>query len=118
MKRLISDQAKAELSARVLDVLRTLVIGDWQSESKQQRQNFAERGWKDTKSMVNNLLNLSGAPAELWLLALEYVCFLQNHVAYKSLGWRTPTEWLLGYTPDISVLLQFTFYEPVYYSNG
>ena len=32
------------------------------------------------------------------------------------LGWRTPTEWLLGYTPDITVLLIFTFWEPVHYA--
>jgi len=32
------------------------------------------------------------------------------------LNWRTPTEWLLGYTPDSSVFLQFRFYEPVYYA--
>ena len=117
MNRLISDQAKSQLSARVLDVLRTLAIDDWQSESHQQRQNFSERGYQDTKTMVNNLLNLSGAPPEMWLLALQYVCYLQNHIAYKSLGWRTPMEWFLGYTPDISVLLQFSFYEPVYYTN-
>ncbi len=32
-----------------------------------------------------------------------------------SLGWRTPVEWLIGTTPDISSLLQFIFWEPVYY---
>ena len=26
-------------------------------------------------------------------------------------------EWLLGYMPDITVLLQFTFWEPVYYPS-
>jgi hypothetical protein len=29
----------------------------------------------------------------------------------------TPIEWLLGYTPDISVLLQFQFWEPVLYAK-
>ena len=115
MNTLISDQAKAQISARVLEILRTFVIDNWQSEADQQWQNYSERGYKNTKEWVNALLNISGAPPELWLLALYYVCFLQNHTAYKSLGWRTPTEWLLGYTPDISVLLQFVFYQPVYY---
>ena len=117
MNRIISDKARAELSEKVKEILRTFVIGDWQSEPRQQRQNFAERGWRDTKSWTNNLLNISGAPPECWLLALQYVCFLQNHLAYESLGWRTPIEWLLGYTPDISVLLQFVFYEPVYFAK-
>jgi hypothetical protein len=36
-------------------------------------------------------------------------------VASDRLGWRTPYEWVYGFTPDISVLLQFTFWEPVLY---
>ena len=115
MNTLISDGAKAQLSKRVLAILRTFVIDNWQSEANQQRQNCAERSWKDSKEWTNNLLNISGAPAECWLLALLHVCFLRNHIAYKSLGWRTPIEWLLGHTPDISALLQFRFYQPIYY---
>jgi hypothetical protein len=42
---------------------------------------------------------------------------LLNHVARKSLTWRTPIEWLLGFTPDITVLLVFAFWEPVYYKE-
>ena len=38
-----------------------------------------------------------------------------NHTAHESLGWRTPIEWLLGHTADISVLLEFIFWQPVYY---
>ena len=117
MNRIISDGAKAELSSRVKDICRTLIIGDWQSEPEQQRQNFSERGWRDTRSWSNNILNISNAPPECWLLVVMHVVFLQNHLAHKSLGWRTPAEWLLGHTPDTSVMLQFTFYEPVYYAK-
>jgi hypothetical protein len=117
MDKLTSDNAKAEISARVKDVLRTLNIDDWQSEAYKGNQNFAERGWRDTKRKVNSLLNLSGADPAAWMLALEYVCFVQNHTAVDSLGGRTPIEWLLGYTPDILVLLQFQFWEPVLYAK-
>ena len=34
---------------------------------------------------------------------------LLNHVARESLNWRTPTEWLLDYTPDITAFLVFVF---------
>ncbi|MCA1800264.1 MAG: hypothetical protein LC650_03130, partial [Actinobacteria bacterium] len=105
------------LSARVKEVLRTFAIDDWQSEPYKGNQNFAERGWRDTKRKVNSLLNHSGAPPEAWMLALEYVCFVQNHTSHESLGKRTPIEWLLGHTPDITVLLQFEFWEPVLYSK-
>ena len=117
MDKLVSDNAKAEISEKVKDILRTFAIDDWQSEPYKGNQNFAERGWRDTKTKVNSLLNSSGAPAAAWMLALEYICFVQNHTAVDSLGGRTPIEWLLGYTPDISVLLQFQFWEPVLYSK-
>ena len=106
-----------KLSQRVRDIYRTFAIDDKQSEPHVPNQNFVERGWRDTKTITNNLLNRSNAPANTWLLALSYVCFLQNHIAYRSLGWRTPAEWILGHTPDISVLLQFEFWEPAYYKK-
>jgi hypothetical protein len=67
--------------------------------------------------MVEWILNTSIAPADLWLCALEYACFIINHTVVERLGWRTPTEWLLGYTPGITVLLQFYFFQPVYYQE-
>ena len=117
MDKLVSDNAKAQISNKVKEILRTYAIDDWQSEPYKGNQNFAERGWENTKRKVNVLLNFSGAPDATWMLALEYICFVQNHTAVDSLGGRTPIEWLLGETPDISVLLQFQFWEPVYYTK-
>lgn len=115
MDVLISDRARAQIGLKILDILRTLIIEGRQSEPHNKNQNYAERGWRDTKINGNRILERSGAPKNLWLLALEYICDLMNHVARERLGWRTPIEWMLGYTPDISAFLVFTFYEPVYY---
>ena len=41
--------------------------------------------------------------------------FVLNHLASKVLKWRTPLEALTGSTPDISAIIQFRFWEPVYY---
>ena len=41
--------------------------------------------------------------------------YLFNHLAAKKLNWRTPIEVATGETPDISNLLQFYWYEKVYY---
>jgi len=38
-----------------------------------------------------------------------------NHLATAQLDYRTPIEALTGQTPDISALLSFHFWEPVYY---
>ena len=43
MDKLISDSARVETSKRVKDILRALIIDDWQSEANYQHQNFAER---------------------------------------------------------------------------
>ena len=52
----------------------------------------------------------------MWLLCLLYVVYLQNHLAVESLGWKTPLEVATGQQPDVSALLQFRWWEPVYYS--
>ena len=61
------------------------------------------------------MMERSGSPAYTWLLALLYVCFLLNHTASAVLDWRTPLERLTGTTPDISPLLRFYWWQPVYY---
>ena len=65
--------------------------------------------------MTNTIMARTGSPAHTWFLAMQYVCFIQNHLAHKTLSYRTPLEKLTGITPDISPLLRFRWYEPVYY---
>ena len=114
MDQLVSDRAQVEISTKVKDILRHLCIDDWQSEPHYQHQNFAERRYKAIKRNVNMVLNKSGAPAHCWLLAMEYVCFIMNRMALKSLKWRTPYEVLYGSTPDISMIYRFKFYDRIY----
>ena len=40
-----------------------------------------------------------------------------NRTAKERLNWRTLVEALNGQTPDISMLLHFTFWEPVFIAN-
>ena len=47
MNKLISDRAQVEVGRKVKDILRALVIGNWQSEPHQQQQNPAERRLPD-----------------------------------------------------------------------
>jgi hypothetical protein len=44
-----------------------------------------------------------------------YICFLLNHTSSKALSGAVPIQVLTGSTPNISPLLQFCWYEPVYY---
>jgi len=43
-----------------------------------------------------------------------WVCFVLYHLAAAQRGYCTPMEALTGQTPDISPLLSFYFWEPVY----
>ena len=115
MDKLISDRAQVEISKKVNDILRNYRIEDWQSEPHHQHQNFAERRYQMVKSYVNLIMNRTGAIPSTWLLCLQYVCFLLNHLASELLNWRTPIEVLSGSTPDLSPLMQYHFWEPVYY---
>jgi len=116
MDKLLSDRAQVETSKKVQDILRALIIDDWQSEPHHQHQNFAENWWQTLKMYCNNVLNCTGAPPYTWLLCLLWVSFVLNHLATESLHYKTPMEALTGNTPDISPMLQFHFWEPVYYA--
>ena len=86
MDTLISDRAKIEISKQCHDILRAYCINDWQSEPHYQHQNYAERKYAQIKPLVNRILNTTGAPPELWLLALEHVARTLNHVANRTLN--------------------------------
>eukprot|EP00985_Skeletonema_marinoi_P001502 scaffold594_cov173-Skeletonema_marinoi.AAC.1 len=114
MDGLITDRAQSEISRRVKDILRNLFIRDWQSEPHHQNQNIAERYIQELKRHANFIRNRTGAPPEFILMILQYICFIWNRTARRTLGWRTPCEALTGQTPDISMLLHFHFWQRVY----
>ena len=60
-------------------------------------------------------MNTSGCPACCWLFCLQYICVVLNHLASPTLQGICPVQALQGTTPDVSFLLHFSFYEPVYY---
>jgi hypothetical protein len=112
--KLISDRAQVEISERVKQVLRPLHISTWQSEPHQQHQNPAECQYQNIKQLCNTILDRSGAPAYTWLLCLMYVCFLLNNTWCEAID-DIPIRMSTGSTNDISPLLCFHFWEPVYY---
>ena len=62
-------------------------------------------------------MNRTGAPAYCWLLTLQYVCYILNHISTGSLGGQVPLQVLYGVTPDISIMLLYTFYQPIFYAT-
>ena len=115
MDTLISDGGTYEISKRVTDLLRSLFIQDYQSEPYHQHQNKAENCFGLAKCYTNTVMNTSGCPACCWLLCLQYICVVLNHLASPTLQGICPVQALQGTTPDVSFMLHFSFYEPVYY---
>ena len=62
-------------------------------------------------------MNRSGAPANCWLLCMIYVCYILNHIACGALNGSIPLLVLYGITPDISIMLLYTFYQPIFYAT-
>ena len=117
MDKLLSHSAKPEISNRVMDILRAYHISNWHSEPYHENQNSAEWRHRNIKSWTNTVMNRSGAPANCWLLCLIYVCYLLNRIACNALDGMIPLLPLTGITPDISIILLFTFYQPVFYAT-
>ena len=115
MDKLISDSARTEILHKVKDILRTYIINVWQSEPYHRNQKPAEQRYRTIKTWANTIMNWTGAPAICWLLTLQYVCYILNHMSTASLGGQVPLQVLYGVTPDISVMLLYTFYQPVFY---
>ena len=117
MDKLISDSAKNEISHRVQDILRAYNISDWKSEPHHQNQNPAEWRYRTIKAWTNTIMNRTGAPAYCWLLTLQYVCYILNHISTGSLGGQVPLQVSYGVTPGISIMLLYTFYQPIFYAT-
>jgi hypothetical protein len=114
--RLLSDRGQAIISHKVEKILQTFCIDKWQSEPHQHHQNPAERRYQTVKNATNRILDHTGAPA-LWLLCLQYDCYLLN-LTYNMTIDAVPLTKLLGSTVDISPLRHFHFWECGYYHQS
>ena len=45
------------------------------------------------------------------------MCDILNHISTASLGGQVHLQVLYGMTPDISIMLLYTFYQPVFYAT-
>ena len=66
------------------------------------------------KSLINVLLYLTDMTVLLFVISFIVCVFVLNHTAGGSLNWRTPMEKLIRSTPDITSLLCYHFWEPMY----
>ena len=115
MDTLISDGGNYDISKGVTDLLHSLFIQDYQSESYHQDQTKTETCFGPAKRCTNTAMNTSGYLACCWLLCLQYIFVILHHLASPTLQGIYPGQALQGTTPDISFMLHSSFYESVYY---
>ena len=115
MDTLISDGGNYDISKGVTDLLHSLFIQDYQSESYHQDQTKTETCFGPAKRCTSTAMNTSGYLACCWLLCLQYIFVVLHHLASPTLQGIYPGQALQGTTPDISFMLHSSFYESVYY---
>jgi hypothetical protein len=112
------DDLKSEMSQRVKDIHRDLIIADQWTEPHSSWQNLAElNGVKYLKSHAQVLLDRTGAPDYLLFLLQYYLAHVHNLSTNRQLNWKIPEQVSRGDggTPDISHMLMFYWFEPVLY---
>ena len=62
-------------------------------------------------------MNRSGAPADCWLLCMTHASYILNHLSCEALAGNVPLGLLYGVSPDISIILSYTFDQPVFYTT-
>ena len=111
------DYAKVEISNKDKDILRMYHSSSWNSEPYHQNQNPAEGRYCTLKSWTNIIMNRTGAPADCWLLCMIHASYILNHLSCEALAGNVPLGMLYGASPDISIILLYTFYQPVFYAT-
>ena len=112
---LLSDNAKMETSRAWKDILRKYNVSIHTTEPYHPNQNYAERKIQEIKKVSNRILDHTNALDTLWSYATKHAVDVMNHTSNATLKWKTPIEKAFGLTPDISALVQFCFFQPIYY---
>jgi len=112
-----SDNSQMQCGKTWTSICRKYCISQSFTEPNHPHQNPAERYIGYIKDLTLTVMDRTGAPDALWGLCAMYVVYISNRMAHPSLDHRTPFERRHGYTPDISAILHFGFYDPVYFMD-
>jgi hypothetical protein len=87
------DNAKSDMSHKIRQIHRDLVIADQWTETHSPWQNPAElNGVKYLKSHAQVLLDRTGAPDSMWFLAQDYLTHNHNLSANRQINWKIPEQ--------------------------
>jgi hypothetical protein len=114
-----SDDAPELLHGRFKQICKDYGIQTSYTEPYSPWQNRAEGGIRELKRHVHRKMVSKRVPQRLWDFCCQWACEVKNKSASTlyTLHDRTPFEATLGDTPDISSLIPFDFYAPIWYND-
>jgi len=110
-----SDNSRMQSGQLWTTIYRKYNIKQTFTEPYHPHQNPAERYIGHVKDLVTTILDRTGAPDKFWAFCAIYVAYILNRMAHPLLQHRTPFERRHGYTPDISTILRFSFWDSIYF---
>jgi len=112
-----SDDAKELMQGKYKDLCKDFHIPCSYTEPFSPWQNRAEGAIRELKRHTRRKMASDKVPERLWDFCAKWSTDIRNKTAGNryALEGRTPYEVVHGHTPDISSLVAFTFYEPVWY---
>ncbi|MEM7375767.1 MAG: hypothetical protein AAF587_44660, partial [Bacteroidota bacterium] len=114
---ILSDNSKMQTGKLWTEYLRRFWVNDKQIEPHRPHQNPFERELHIHKELLDKLFIATGCNPKAWFRASAHIAEIRNCTAVKSLNYRTPFEKREGHTPDITTLIQFQFWEVVYFKE-
>jgi len=114
---MVSDGAKEEIKGDWGAICRKYRIKQEQTLPYSKWRNLAEASVREMKISIRRATRRTRSPKRLWCYLAEWVAAIRRLTALdlKQLEGRTPTEDVLGSTPDISPYGMFDWYQPVWY---
>jgi hypothetical protein len=114
---LISDNAPEEIYGRARETCRKYRIQQKTIVPYSPWQNDAEACIRELKRKLRRTLRRTGASPRLWAYCLSWCTAVRRLTAsaLPRMKGRTPEEIMTGSTPDISSMIMFDWYQPVYY---
>jgi hypothetical protein len=113
--RLFTDNADEETGGEWEAVRRKKLIRQGYTEPHTPWHKKAELEIGEEKARYCRIVHRAQSPQALWDHGFEHTDEIRQNLERKSLGWHTPLEVLTGDTPDISDLLDFGYYDWVWY---
>jgi len=112
-----SDDAPELMQGKFRALCRDYGIATTYTEPYSPWQNRAEGGIRELKRHVHRKMKTNKVPTRLWDFCCKWSCDIRNKTSsnHFQLEGRTPFEALMGTTPNISSLIDFDFYQPVWY---